>query len=79
MLANQLANREQAAKDESLTEFEFLLEPVLEPGFRLACGMLHDPQAAEDAVQEAAFKAWRKLGQLRPGQSLRPWFRHRGE
>jgi RNA polymerase sigma-70 factor (ECF subfamily) len=74
MLANQLAKHEQAAKDGSLVDFEVLLEPVLEPGFRLACGMLHDPQAAEDAVQEAAFKAWRKLGQLRPGQGLRPWF-----
>lgn len=47
---------------------------VLEPGYKLACGMLHDPHAAEDAVQEAALKAWRKLGQLREGQALRPWF-----
>src|SRR5207302_9890961 len=29
---------------------------------------------AEDAVQEAAFKAWRRLGNLREGSSLRPWF-----
>jgi RNA polymerase sigma-70 factor (ECF subfamily) len=47
---------------------------VLEPGYRLACGMLNDPQAAEDAVQEAAFKAWRKLNQLRERDALRPWF-----
>jgi RNA polymerase sigma-70 factor (ECF subfamily) len=36
--------------------------------------MLHDPQAAEDAVQEAALKAWRKLDRLREGAEMRPWF-----
>src|SRR3981081_2762168 len=36
--------------------------------------MLHDRQAAEDAVQEAAFKAWRKLSRLREGSDMRPWF-----
>lgn len=54
--------------------FSSLLEIVAGPSYKLACGMLHDPQAAEDAVQEAALKAWRKLGQLREGQALRPWF-----
>ncbi len=42
--------------------------------FRLAFGLLHDSQEAEDAVQEAVFKAWRKLGNLREGSPLRPWF-----
>ena len=64
----------QAAKRGDKVAFMSLLEPSLEPGYRLACGMLHDSQAAEDAVQEAAFKAWRKLGQLREGHELRPWF-----
>lgn len=36
--------------------------------------MLHDHQAAEDAVQEAAIKAWRKLDNLRDGSDMRPWF-----
>jgi RNA polymerase sigma-70 factor (ECF subfamily) len=36
--------------------------------------MLNDRAAGEDAVQEAALKAWRKLGQFRPGSDLRPWF-----
>ncbi len=63
-----------AAKAGSDLAFTGLLEIVLEPGYKLACGMLRDPQAAEDAVQEAALKAWRKLGQLREGQALRPWF-----
>ncbi len=64
----------QAAKDGEEAAFEVLLEPLLDPGYRLACGFLHDHQAAEDAVQEAAFKAWRKLSQLREGSEMRPWF-----
>jgi RNA polymerase sigma-70 factor (ECF subfamily) len=36
--------------------------------------MLQDHQAAQDAVQEAAFKAWRKLRHLRDGSEMRPWF-----
>jgi DNA-directed RNA polymerase specialized sigma24 family protein len=37
--------------------FADLLTPLIEPGFPLALAMLHDPQAAEDAVQEASFTA----------------------
>jgi RNA polymerase sigma-70 factor (ECF subfamily) len=36
--------------------------------------MLKDRGAAEDAVQDAALKAWRKLGGFRAGSELRPWF-----
>jgi RNA polymerase sigma-70 factor, ECF subfamily len=36
--------------------------------------MLNDRGAAEDAVQEAALKAWRKLDRFRAGSELRPWF-----
>jgi RNA polymerase sigma-70 factor (ECF subfamily) len=54
--------------------FDELLAPVLDPGFRLAMTMLKDRAAAEDAVQEAAFKTWRKLDRMRDGADLRPWF-----
>lgn len=64
----------QAAKKGDESAFELLLEPLLEQGYRLACAMLHDPSAAEDAVQEASFKAWQKVGQLREGSDMRPWF-----
>jgi len=64
---------ERAKAGDSLA-FEELLRPVLEVGFRLAMTMLNDRGAAEDAVQEAALKAWRKLDRLRPGSPLRPWF-----
>jgi RNA polymerase sigma-70 factor (ECF subfamily) len=64
----------EAAKSGDDEAFEILLKPLLEPGYRLAGGMLQDHQAAQDAVQEAAFKAWRKLRQLREGSEMRPWF-----
>src|SRR4051794_33755079 len=55
--------------------FTRLIEPLLDPAYRLAAVMLADRTAAEDAVQEAAVKAWRKLRQLRgEATSLRPWF-----
>ena len=55
--------------------FATLVEPLLDPAYRLAAVMLADRSMAEDAVQEASIKAWRKLGQLR-GEvgSLRSWF-----
>jgi RNA polymerase sigma factor (sigma-70 family) len=54
--------------------FAELLKPMIEPGFRLALGMLHDPAAAEDAVQEASFTAWRKLARIQDRGRLRAWF-----
>src|SRR5262249_29873876 len=49
-------------------------EMALDALFRLAVGLLHDRQLAEDAVQEAALRAWHKLSQLRDGAGIRPWF-----
>ena len=54
--------------------FAEVLRPHYDSAYRLALGLLHDPGEAEDAVQEAAFKAWRRLGNLREGTGLRPWF-----
>lgn len=54
--------------------FEELLSSVIVPAARLAYGMLQDKAAAEDAVQEATFKAWRRLGNVRAGAAFRPWF-----
>lgn len=64
----------EAAKRGDTGAFEILLQPLLEPGYRLAGAMLQDHQAGQDAVQEAAVKAWRKLRQLREGSEMRPWF-----
>jgi RNA polymerase sigma-70 factor (ECF subfamily) len=55
--------------------FAILIEPMLDPAYRLAAVMLADRASAEDAVQEASIKAWRQLRQLRgDAKSMRPWF-----
>lgn len=67
-------DRLERAKAGDGRAFDELLAPVLDPAFRLAITMVNDRGAAEDAVQEAALKAWRKLRRFRPGAQLRPWF-----
>ena len=63
------------ATEGDANSFAILIEPLLNPAYRLAAVMLADRAAAEDAVQEASIKAWRKLRQLRgDAGSLRPWF-----
>ena len=66
-LAMSRGQNEQAA-------FDALIGPLLDAGYRTALAILGDPDAAHDAVQEASFKAWRKLNQLREGKPARPWF-----
>ena len=51
-----------------------LLAPLVQPGYRLACAMLHEPQAAEDVLQEASLIAWRKRGRVHDQTRLRAWF-----
>jgi RNA polymerase sigma-70 factor (ECF subfamily) len=63
-----------AARAGDAVAFDALLDPLMEAGYRLAFTMLRDRQAAEDVVQEAAFKAWKKFHQFRHGESARPWF-----
>jgi RNA polymerase sigma factor (sigma-70 family) len=55
-------------------DFDGLIGPCIEPGYRLAVTLLLDPDEARDAVQEAAIKAWRSLGRLREPQHARTWF-----
>jgi RNA polymerase sigma-70 factor, ECF subfamily len=55
--------------------FASLISPLLDPAYRLAAVMLADRTAAEDAVQEASIKAWRKFRQLKGDErALRSWF-----
>jgi RNA polymerase sigma factor (sigma-70 family) len=54
--------------------FNDLLVPLVQPGYRLACSLLHDSQLAEDVVQEASLIAWRKLGKLNDRSRVRAWF-----
>jgi RNA polymerase sigma-70 factor (ECF subfamily) len=55
-------------------DFDAIIGPHLEAGYRTALAILGNPDEAHDAVQESAFKAWRKLGQLHEGKPARPWF-----
>lgn len=49
--------------------------PVVQPAYRLALAMLHEREAAEDAVQEMALKAWHHRARIRPELgTARPWF-----
>src|ERR1700674_3781909 len=65
----------QSAGAGDADSFAVLIEPLLDPAYRLAAVMLDNRSSAEDAVQEASIKAWRKLRQLRgDAKSLRPWF-----
>lgn len=66
------AVRNAKAGDEAA--FEGLLRSMIDPAYRFACVMLNDSGEAEDVVQEAAVKAWRKLSQLRDGYDPQPWF-----
>jgi len=54
--------------------FERLIEPHLGEAFALAQALSTDRGAAQDAVQNAAFKAWRRMPQLRDEASARSWF-----
>jgi RNA polymerase sigma-70 factor, ECF subfamily len=54
--------------------FVELLSPLLPRAHRLAYGLLRDRGEAEDAVQEAIFKAWRAFGRLRPDSAVEAWF-----
>ncbi len=62
------------AKAGDVAAFEALLKPVIGTAHRFGCALLHDPGLAEDAVQEACVRAWRKLHQLRQGAPFLPWF-----
>jgi RNA polymerase sigma-70 factor (ECF subfamily) len=62
------------AKRGEIEAFEAILGPIINNAHRFACALLRDPNLAEDAVQEASLRAWRKVGHLREGSSFQPWF-----
>ena len=61
-------------RDQHSVSFEAELRPLLGAAMRLATAMRLDRNDAEDAVQEAALRAWRRRENRRPGTDLRPWF-----
>ncbi len=64
----------RSARNGDGSAFAELIRPQYETAFRVAYGMLQDAGEAEDVVQDAAFTAWKKLGNVREGSQLRPWF-----
>jgi RNA polymerase sigma-70 factor, ECF subfamily len=72
----QVADRRLSESSRTGTEQDFtaLLVPLVQPGYRLACAMLHDAQGAEDVVQDASLTAWRKFGHLQDRALARAWF-----
>ena len=73
MVGSETAVAERAAMGDE-NALDDLLRSLLKPAYNLAYMMLRDQDAAEDAVQEAALKCWRKLSKLRRGTDPRPWF-----
>lgn len=53
--------------------FGRLAEPCLDPAYRLALRILGDPAEAEDALQDALYKAWRALPQFRGESKFSTW------
>lgn len=64
----------ERAKGGDRAAFEELFTPHAMDAFRLAVAMLQRREDAEDAVQNAMLKAWRRLGTFRTGCDVRPWF-----
>src|ERR1700694_1906165 len=62
------------AKGGERAAYERLLEPAIRSATRLAFAMLPDRAEAEDAFQESALRAWRRLSNLREGSPFQPWF-----
>lgn len=63
----------EGAKAADRADFVALVEPLLPAAYRLAVAMLRSETEAEDAVQEAVFKAWQHHDRFRAGADMRPW------
>jgi RNA polymerase sigma-70 factor (ECF subfamily) len=65
----------EAARAGDRLAFEQLLERDAPIAYRAALAVLRSPTDAEDALQEATFRAWERLPQLRDAATWTPWFR----
>jgi len=63
------------AEDQALvaTEFEKLLEPVLQLAYGVAYRLTRSPADAEDLVQDSALQAFKFFGQFTPGTNFKAW------
>ena len=65
---------EAGGGDESTARFLRLADRQLRPAYGLACYLLGGSDEAEDAVQEAALRAWRAWPKLREEDRFAAWF-----
>ena len=72
--ATEIAPVEAGDGARGAAAFEQELMPLLLPAYRLAVAMVFDPALAEDAVQDAALRAWHHRAKRRAGTDMRPWF-----
>ena len=70
----EVASHSQMTAPAGADRFDSVLGPLVRRGYLLAVTMLENREAAEDAVQEASIKAWRKLGDLREADALETWY-----
>jgi RNA polymerase sigma factor (sigma-70 family) len=54
--------------------FQEYVEPLLLDAYRFALSVLHNRDEAEDAVQNAALKAWQAFKRFDRSRAFRPWF-----
>lgn len=54
-------------------EFEALLAPLLPMAYRVALHLTHNPDDAQDLVQEAALQAFRAFATFTPGTNFKAW------
>lgn len=66
-----VVNRARLGDDHAFT---CLVEPLAVPAYRLALAILGSRVDAEDAVQNATLRAWRRLSTLRAASAFRGWY-----
>jgi RNA polymerase sigma-70 factor (ECF subfamily) len=57
-----------------MTDFQTLLESVLEPAYRAAYHFTRNQADAEDLVQDASLLAYKGFARFQPGTNFRAWF-----
>jgi RNA polymerase sigma-70 factor, ECF subfamily len=60
-------------REAAVHDFEAQLPDCLRLAFRVALGVLHNREGAEDVAQEAMLRAFQNLGRLRDRERLRAW------
>jgi RNA polymerase sigma-70 factor (ECF subfamily) len=63
-----------SGSDARSTAFRLLVEPVLDDAYRRATVILANRTEAEDAVHDAAEKAWRSFASVRNAEQFEAWF-----